>query len=184
MKHLGLILTVLCCAVLCASPYGRALKQARRVAGQQQIKGDSFDQILRKVSSILKTAKGSLPAPAGIAGLNKLARSGKFSVDPLKKDASAKLSESNCAWAYTGSALGRIKSLPKGGMFPVIFTKPAPGVKAIKVLFADGSSTDLAASGIRSCSDVVKTLQKKSRQGKNKVWTKILRATSTIDRSR
>ena len=186
MKKQFLIFSLFCCALLCASPYGRALKQAKKVAGHGQHgrQTDVSGQIFSQLDGVIKKNRGVLPGPSGVAGLKKISGPGKISPDLLKKNSFAGLSESNCAWAYTGSELGKLSALPRGGMFPVIFTKPAPGIQEIKIRFADGSTGKLDARRVRSSSDVVKMLQQSSPRGKHKVWQQLFRAAAHIDRTR
>lgn len=200
MKQIYVIVAMFCGVLLCASPYGKALKQAKHVAGYGQQKHRAaevrknapvhrpkvhgFEEVCRQMNGVIKFHRGVLPGPAGAAGVKKLVGPGKIAPELLKRNGAAGLSESNCALAYTGCELGKLDLLPGGGMFPVIFTKPAHGVREVKVLCADGSVCKFDARIFRSSSDVIRYLQKSSRHGRHKVWTKLLRAAAHIDRAR
>ena len=166
MKKLFTLWTILfCCAMVCGSPYGKALQKARQVSGQaerrnaravapaprrQAAEGAEFKQLYAQIGEVARLNRGVLPGPAGIAGLKKLCGPGRVSPALLKINDFKKLSEKNCPWAYVGGALGQLKRLPAGGNFPVLFSKAAPGKKEIRVLFADGSVKKFDARQFRS----------------------------------
>ena len=168
-------------AVLCATPYGRALKQARKVAGQGG--GDAFRQVWIQMDEVLKQNRGALPGPAGIAGLRKICAPGLVDPGLLKVKGLEKLSEKSCSWAYVGSELGVLRGLPRDGGFPVLFTKPAPGLRQITVLFADGKSKTIDARTLKNCSSVINFLKRNSRHAANPVWKKLESAAGLIDRA-
>jgi hypothetical protein len=183
MRNLLIFTALLCAAVLCgASPYGRALQQARKVAGQGG-GGDAFRQIWMQMDQVIRQNRGALPAPAGIDGLRKLCGPGKVDPALLKLKDPGKLSEKNCSWAYVGSELGVLRVLPRDGGFPVLFTKPAPGVRQISVLFADGRSRVLDARTLKNCSSVINYLKRSSRAAASPVWKKLSVAAARIDRA-
>ena len=193
------VFAMFCCGILCASPYGRALKQARKVADQKHrydeprrpqprkpapAPADEFSRIWGQMNSVIRQNKGYLPGPAGVAGLRKICGPGRVSPALLKINDFGKLTERNCAWAYVGGAVGVLRSLPKGGNFPILFAKPAPGVRQIKVLLADGQVRMVDARQVRNCTDVVSVLRRESRHGKHPAWKNLSIAAGQIDRAR
>ena len=196
-KVFTVVFAVLCCGILCANPYGRALKQARKVADQKHryddprrpqprkpAPVDEFSRIWGQMNSVIRQHKGYLPGPAGVAGLRKICGPGRVSPALLKINDFGKLTERNCAWAYVGGAVGVLRSLPKGGNFPILFAKPAPGVRQIKVLLADGQVRMVDARQVRNCTDVVSVLRRESRHGKHPAWKNLSIAAGQIDRAR
>lgn len=181
MKYAMILTAVFCCALLSASPYGRALKQARRVAAPGGT--DEFRQIWIQLEDVIRQNRGHLPGPAGAAGLRKLCGPGKVSPALLKINDFKRLTEKNCAWAYVGGELGVLRGLPRDGGFPVLFTKPAPGVRQISVLLADGRAKRLDARTLKSASSVVKALKRESRHPNHPAWKKLIFAAGQIDRS-
>ena len=196
-KVFTVVFAVLCCGILCANPYGRALKQARKVADQKHryddprrpqprkpAPVDEFSRIWGQMNSVIRQHKGYLPGPAGVAGLRKICGPGRVSPALLKINDFGKLTERNCAWAYVGGAVGVLRSLPKGGNFPILFAKPAPGVRQIKVLLADGQVRMVDARQVRNCTDVVSVLRRESRHGKHPAWKNLSITAGQIDRAR
>ena len=182
MKRVWTFLLAVCCtAAVYGSPYGKALQQARKVAGHQS--GNEFRQIWMQMGEVIRQNKGALPGPAGVEGLRKLCGPGMVSPALLKINDFGKLTEKNCPWAYVGGELGQLKALPKGVRFPVLFTKPAPGVKQICVLFSDGSVSRYDARNLRSCTAIVKFLRNSSGRGKHPAWNKLNFAAGQIDRA-
>ena len=183
MKKVFAFLMVVCCtAAVYGSPYGRALKQARKVAGYQS--GNEFRQIWMQMGEVIRQNKGCLPGPAGVAGLRKLCGPGKVSPALLKINDFGRLTEKNCNWAYVGGVLGDLRALPRDGGFPVLFSKVAPGVREIKVLLADGSVKTLDAKTVRKASSVVNALRRSSRHAKHPAWKKLAAAAGQIDRAK
>ena len=58
IRSLMILAAFLSVAVLCATPYGRALKQARKVAGQGG--GDAFRQVWIQMDEVLKQNLASI----------------------------------------------------------------------------------------------------------------------------
>ena len=103
---------VMFCGILCASPYGRALQQAKKVANRphpaekelrgaekRNAPGDDFAKIWHQMGAVIKQNKGYLPGPAGVAGLRKVCGPGRVSAELLKINDFGRLSERNCAWS-------------------------------------------------------------------------------------
>ena len=211
-KMLTLWAAFICCGMLCASPYGKALQKARQVQGNVEKRtaqalapenvpvrpaklpprapapkapgnSDEFKEIWFQAGKVIHANKGVLPGPAGIGGLKKMCGPGGVAPQLLKINDFGKMTEKNCPWAYVGGELGQLKALPKGVRFPVLFTKPAPGVKQICVLFADGSVRRYDARNLRNCAAVVKFLRNSSGRGKHPAWNKLNFAAGQIDRA-
>ena len=199
MKAFTVATVLIFCGILCASPYGRALQQARKVANRphpaekelqrseraekRNAPGDDFAKLWHQMGSVIKENKGQLPGPAGVAGLRKICGPGKVAPELLKINDFAKLSERNCAWAYMGGNLGIIRNLPQGGEFPILFTKPRPGVTQIKVLMANGQVRILDGRTISNCTGVVNALRRSARSGKHPAWKNLSTAAGLIDRA-
>lgn len=205
MKKTVFVSTLLCCGILCASPYGRALQKARDVANRphpaekhlqapkphrppaarppQQHQAVEFNKIWAQMDKVIKRNKGVLPGPAGVAGLRKLCGPGQVSPALLKINDFGKLTERNCAWAYVGGSLDLLRKLPRSGDFPVLFTKPRPGVQQIRILMADGTVKILDARRISGCSGVVNALRRSSPHGKHPAWKHLSIAASQIDKA-
>ena len=197
MKRIFTLWAVLCCCgMVCASPYGKALQKARQVAGQAEkrhaqppapaprrapAEEGEFKQLYVQIGEVARLNRGVLPGPAGVAGLKKLCGPGRVAPSLIKINDIAKLTEKNCAWSYVGGELGQLKRLPAGGNFPVLFTKPAPGVREIKVLFANGTVQKLAAPSFPSSKSVIAHLQRSSAAPKHAVWGKLTKAAGHID---
>ena len=197
MKHFSIAAALVCCGLLCASPYGRALQQARKVAhrphpaekemrapARKKAPVDEFGTLWHQMGGVIKQNKGYLPGPAGVAGLRKICGPGKISPAILKINDFGKLTERNCSWAYVGGALGVLRKLPRSGEFPILFSKPRPGVHQIKVLMADGKVKLVDARRISSCSGVVNALRRSSVNAKHPIWKKLSIAAGQIDRAR
>lgn len=198
---------LICCGILCGSPYGKALQKARQVRSDAEKRNaaalapakpaprpaapkapapggsDEFKQVWQQVGKVAQANKGVLPGPAGIDGLRKMCGPGGVAPQLLKINDFGKMTEKNCPWAYVGGELGQLKALPAGVRFPVLFTKPAPGVKQICVLFADGSVRRYDARNLRNCAAVVKFLRNSSGRGKHPAWNKLNFAAGQIDRA-
>ena len=196
LKHFTAAAALLCCGVLCATPYGRALQQARKVANRphpaekvmrapekRQAPADDFNKLWHQMGGVIRQNRGFLPGPAGVAGLRKICGPGKISPAILKINDFGKLTERNCSWAYVGGALGVLQKLPRSGEFPILFAKPRPGVHQIKVLMADGTVKLIDARRISSSSGVINTLRRSSVNSKHPVWKKLSIAASQIDKA-
>ena len=196
MRKFAVIMSVLCCGILCASPYGRALQQARKVANRphpaekemraparKKAPVDEFATLWHQMGGVIKQNKGYLPGPAGVAGLRTICGPGKISPAILKINDFGKLTERNCSWAYVGGSLGVLQKLPGSGEFPILFAKPRPGVHQIKVLMADGKVKLVDARRISSCSGVVNALRRSSVNAKHPIWKKLSIAASQIDKA-
>ena len=145
--------------------------------------GDEFKQLWLQAGKAAHANKGVLPGPAGIEGLKKMCGPGGVAPEVLKIKDFGRMTEKNCPWAYVGGELGRLKALPKGVRFPVLFSKPAPGAKVIVVLFSDGSVSKYDARNLRSCAAVVKFLRNSSGRAKHPAWNKLNFAAGQIDRA-
>lgn len=195
MKCMSIAAAFLFCALLCASPYGRALKQARKVSDQRNRYNepqrrrppapprDEFKEIWVQMGNVIKRNKGYLPGPAGAAGLRKLCGPGGVSPALFKFNDYRKLTERNCSWAYVGGTLGVLRSLRQPGEFPILFSKPRRGVHQIKVLMADGRVKILDSRRIVNCQGVINALRRSSRSAKHPVWNKLSTAAGQIDRA-
>ena len=218
MKKLAFTAALVCCGILCASPYGRALQKARETANRphpaakhlqppkpgpkpgprpvprplpppppvkhHQFTASEFNKIWFQMGSVISANRGALPGPAGAAGLRKICGPGQVSPELLKINDFAKLTERNCDWAYVGGAVGVLRSLPKGGDFPVLFSKPySPRHNKIRILTADGKMREMEVYHARSCAEVITALRKSSRHAKHPVWNKLSIAASQIDRA-
>lgn len=208
-RFLTIWAALICCGVLCASPYGKALQKARQVRGDAEKRhaealapakpaprpakvapkapapgsSDEFKQIWQQTGKVALANKGVLPGPAGIDGLRKMCGPGGVAPQLLKINDFGRMTEKNCPWAYVGGELGQLKALPKGVRFPVLFSKPAPGVKEIRVLFSDGSAGRYDARNFRNCAAVVKFLRDSSGRAKHPAWNKLNFAAGQIDRA-
>lgn len=218
MREIAVVLTLLCCGLLCASPYGRALKQARQAANRPHpaekelnmpekrapekrtpakrapekrapehrpapAVQDDFGRIWHQMGGVIKLHKGCLPGPAGVEGLRKICGPGRIAPELLKVNDFKKLTEKNCAWAYVGGALGVLQSLPQGGEFPILFTKPRLGVMQIKVLTANGTVKTIDGRRVTSSAGVINVLRRSSRNAQSPVWKKLSIAAGQIDRA-
>ena len=199
MKRVVTLWAVLCCCgMVCASPYGKALQKARQVAGQaekrhaqaaapaprqEKAEEGEFKHLYVQIGEVARVSKGVLPGPAGAAGLKKLCGPGRVPPTLLKISDVKNLTEKNCPWTYVGGAAGVLKRLPKGGNFPLLFTKPAPGVREIKVLFADGTEKKLNGAQFKNSVSVVEFLRKSSPNAKHSLWNKLSKAAGQIDRA-
>ena len=196
MKHFSIAAALVCCGILCATPYGRALQQARKVANRphpaeqvmraperKQAPAEDFGKLWLQMGGVIKQNRGFLPGPAGVAGLRKICGPGKISPALLKINDFGKLTERNCSWAYVGGSLGVLQKLPGSGEFPILFAKPRPGVHQIKVLMADGKVKLVDARRISSCSGVVNALRRSSVNAKHPIWKKLSTAASQIDKA-
>ena len=199
MKRIFTLWALLCCCgMVCASPYGKALQKARQVTGKVEkrsaqavapaprrapAQGGEFKQLYAQIGEVARVNRGVLPGPAGIAGLKKLCGPGRVAPSLLKINDFKKMTEKNCPWAYIGGELGQLKALPENGKFPILFSKSAPGVKEIKVIFADGSVKNLNAARFRTAASVVGFLRKSSPHAKHPAWNKLAKAAGQIDRA-
>ena len=183
MKRVWTFLLAVCCtAAVYGSPYGKALQQARKVAGHQS--GNEFRQIWMQMGEVIRQNKGCLPGPAGVEGLRNLCGPGMVSPALLKINDFSKLTEKNCTWAYVGGVLGDLRTLPRDGGFPILFSKAVPGVSEIKVLLSDGTVKTLDAKKTRKAVSVVNTLRRSSRHAKHPAWKKLAAAAGQIDRAK
>ena len=201
MKRIFTLFALICCGTMVyGSPYGKALQKARQVAGKVERRSaqtepgpqvrrnaddavSEFKHLYVQLGMAARSSRGVLPGPAGVAGLKKLCGPGKVAPSLLKINDFGKLTEKNCPWAYVGGELGSFNALPKGGKFPILFSKAAPGVREIRVLFADGSVTKLDARHFRNSRSVVDFLRKSSPRAKHPAWNKIVKGAALIDRA-